>query len=156
MTPQTQTICKQEAKLFRDGKMPVYLLTDGRFGTFWGGKWVVKPTMKAIDRLISKERKSVKVFLVYNDMSRTYYSRDVTVVEACGTSGDKYLLKPDGGKVYLNYSQRIYAHDTERIAKLEDLARRVKEAEDSFYKEYEAIMKGAKQVGMEDIERLNK
>jgi hypothetical protein len=133
--------------LVRDhDKYPVYLLDDGRFAVDYGGKWVIKPTMRSIDNLL-KIRKSIKLF----QFGSIYHisSRDVRVVDVADMSGNKVIDK-DGKKHYEGYNG-WHVYDEKIVTALLDLAERARVAQVSFEKEFTKIIKKAKRVHKHDF-----
>lgn len=150
-TPQTVHNVGREnkaAKLFRDGKFPVYLLDDGRFAVYWGSKWVIKPSLKAIDGVIGKGRKSVRVFQCSEP--NTYYFVGPEVLEIAALTSDRKYIDKDGKQRYRSYGN-MYRYDEALIAALNDLEKRRAKVEKELRAEHARILRKAKRVTTETL-----
>lgn len=152
MTPKTQRILDKEATLFRDGDHPIYVLPDGRFAVKWGHKWVVKPSLKSIDKLLIKERPSLKLF---NAFPKGYTSsrvvQEADVVEFLSSK----IVDKEGKKQYSSYGT-WYIFDQDKVRRLQDLSERWNKTEEEFIKEYEEILEGAIRVQDYNFKKLLK
>lgn len=133
---------KQNGTLFRDGQIPIYFTSDGRFAVQIAGRWIVKSSVKSIENVLSKGAPFLRLFLV--DSGISFRSRAVWTIDATAILENK-IVDADGKKQHKGYGD-YYVYDEEIVAKLRELQKRVEKAERDFNKEMEAVMKKARNV----------
>jgi predicted transcriptional regulator len=122
MYKKIQTIRRQVAELVREEPYEVYMPRDGRLAALHGDEWIVKNSMKALDKAMTSERKSVKVFVVNE------YSDKVSVYEIVEFLNGGKILTKDGKKPYVGSS--VYLYDEKLIKEFQE-----------YLTEYRKVMK---------------
>lgn len=148
MTDRTERIGDQTATLFRGGEFPIYVLTDGRFAVKWGNVWQIRRTLKAIEKIVTKERKSVKIFSVDNSIS--FRSRSIEIVDAVEMQERQKIVDTRGKKHFRGWNSYWYVYDEQIVEKLTDLEKRIMQAEKDFNAEFKKIMRKVREVHGED------
>lgn len=139
---------KLRGELFREGKCPIYILQDGRFAAYWGGKWQIKKTLESLEKVIRSERKSVKVFTA----EETYSFHDCApqVVDIVALDGH-WLVDKDGKRHRVRWSS-LYAFDEKLVTELKALDAERVEAEKDLRERFKKLIKKAKRLFDEDLE----
>lgn len=139
---KTEKVLGQVATLFRDGQVPIYVLPDGRYAAHWGGKWLVRASLKSLDAKVTGVRPSVKL-MTFSD-SISFNSRSVNTVEAAEYEDSKIIDK-DGKRVHATWS-RYWLYDEEAYRALVDLEARRMKIEKDLNNELLRIMEGLTRV----------
>lgn len=148
MSDKTATVNGRKATLFRDGKNPVYVLDDGRFAAAWGSRWIVKATLRAIDKVLDTVRKTVSLLCTRSPDGYANCTPKVLEVTEFATTR---LIDKDG-KILLLSEGDWYLNDSpDRVAQLTALAARVAADRDAWLEEYLRIMNGARRITRHDF-----
>lgn len=145
VSPQQELTNFGKATLFREGEPPIYLLGDGRFTVNMGGRWEVRTTLKAIEKVRNAVKPSIKIHTALP-------GEHDEIVEAVGIDG-RIIIRVDGARIRKGY-RPWYVYDAERAAKLEDLERRKDEANEAFKAEERQIMEDARIVNQHNFEEV--
>jgi len=149
--PETKEVLGQRATLFRDGPNPIYLLPDGRFAYQWAGRWIAKTSLKAVEKVLGRERPSIKLFQAEGSVS--YHSWGPVHVRDIAEWGDNKLTTKDGKRVWKGYGN-WYLFNAEVVAKLEEYYKRRAKIEDELNKEYEKIIRKLRSVNSFEFKEL--
>jgi hypothetical protein len=135
-TPQKLRILKQEATLFRDGKVPIYLMPDGRFACCWGGKWLVRASVKSLEKHTNAHRPFVKLMCVAENFPS--YQDMAPVVMEVSDMQQSYVFDKEG-KRRTRHSGCWTRYDSELYAQALALEKKRLKYQEELQAEYEKI-----------------
>lgn len=138
------------AKLFKtaDDRPPIYILADGRFAALMGEKWVVKSTIKSLEKLSQEGRPTLKLFRADDGDPDVFL-----VVDVSDFLGSKIV---DGNGKSISQWGNWYLYDEEGMKKLKQLAVKVKKFIEETDAKREKIEKELTAVGNYNFKRLLK
>lgn len=152
MTNKTENINGTSATLFRDGANPVYLLSDGRFACKKGDKWLMRSSIKSLEKLMVKEQPFLTIMQCPAPSMQSPEKVNVREVTAYL---ENRTVNRAGKKEYCGYGN-WYVYIPGVPEKLNDLYRRMSKAEREFYEEYKRIMKDTVSVYTSNFKDLLK
>lgn len=124
---ETKHLGASSGTLFEDDKeFPIYMLKSGKFGVPWGGLFVTRDSLKAIQKAITKLKLSIqggKFLRIFRDRYDDDDSFDV--LDAVEHKGDKIVLR-DGKAINVRYSS-YYVFDGEVAEQMQRIDLKIKD-----------------------------
>jgi hypothetical protein len=138
-----------DAKLFRDGPIPVYILPSGKFAAYHQNRWVIKPSVRQLEGALTRIPPVVEVMGI-EVQSRL---KMVTVSTHRLTAFEGYhKYRDESGKMRMGpYEADMYILSAVIIDKIRELESRREAAEDAFRDELRTIMKDARRVNRSNL-----